>query len=172
MDLNIEISPSERMVMDTIGKENWQKLSNLTVSKGSYTCTGCGFVPFEGQKLRVHILPYNMASFDLKNDFMQLESLLLCDACHTIKHFDIAANSGHVRLVNSDFTQKDLIAVCRHGNRALNAYVKGGNNITKRIFPLKKRPEEYLKEINEDFKKYNPKIKVVFTDSFKWDNCR
>lgn len=172
MDLKIEISPSERMIMDQIGKENWQKLSNLTVSKGSYTCSGCGFVPSEGQRLRVHILPFNQSDFDLQTSFMELDSLLLCDACHTIKHFDTAANSGNIRLVNSDFTQKDLIAVCRHGNRALNAYVKGGNNITKRIFPLKKKPEEYLREITEDKKNFNPKIKVVFTDKFNWTHCR
>lgn len=172
MDLKLEISPSEKKVFDLIGKENWQKLSNLTTSKGPYLCSGCGFVPVEGQRLRVHVLPFDESEIDLENRFMELETSLLCDACHTIKHFDLATNDQKVRLVNSDFTQKDLIAVCRHGNQALNAYVKGSKKIEKRIFPLKKKPEDYLREITEDEKNFNPKIKVIFTDKFNWDHCR
>lgn len=172
MDLKLEISPSEKRILEQIGKDDWQKLSNLTISKTNYICSGCGFVPSQGQKLRVHVLPFDESNFDIKERFLELGTSLLCDACHLIKHFDSAVNAEQIRLVNSDFTQKDLIAVCRHGNNALNAYVKGGGKIEKRIFPLKKKPGDYLKEITEDVKNYNPKIKVVFTDKFKWDNCR
>ena len=172
MELKLEISPSEKKVLDLIGKENWLELSKSSTSKAPYVCSGCGFVPARGQKLRVHILPFDEKNFDLASNFLQLESSILCDACHTIKHFDLAVDSKLVRLVNSDFSQKDLIVVCRHGNRALNAYVKGNKYIEKRIFPLKKKPEDYLREISEDQKNYNPKIKVIFTDKFTWENCR
>ena len=172
MDLKLEISPSEKKILEQIGKEKWATLHKLTIAKPEgYTCLGCGFVPSNGQKLRVHVLPFE-EEFDIVQRYEELQTSLLCDACHTLKHFDLAVANDQIRLVNSDFTQKDLIAVCRHGNRAVNAYVKGNRKIEKRIFPLKKRPEDYLREITEDEKNYNPKIKVVFTDKFNWGNCR
>lgn len=172
MDLRLEISPSEKKIFESIGKENWSKLHKLTVSKGEYICTGCGFAPVQGQALRIHVLPFSETEFDLEAMFLELPTTVLCDACHSLKHFDLAVQLGQIRLVNSDFTQKDLIAVCRHGNQAVNAYVKGSRKIEKRIFPLKKKPEDYLREIVEDEKAYNPKIKAIFTDKFNWDNCR
>jgi hypothetical protein len=173
MDLKLEISPSEKKIQERIGKENWANLHKLTVANPSgYVCSGCGFVPSNGQVLRVHVLPYDETDFDITQRYAELQTSLLCDACHTLKHFDLAAVSGKIRLVNSDFTQKDLIAVCRHGNQAVNAYVKGNRKIEKRIFPLKKKPEDYLREISEDEKGFNPKIKVIFTDKFNWSNCR
>lgn len=173
MDLKIEISPSEKRIQEEIGKENWTNLRKLTLENpNGYVCSGCGFIPSNGQTLRVHVMPFNDQNFDLMERYSELQTILLCDACHTLKHFDMAVAAGTVRLVNSDFTQKDLIAVCRHGNRAVNAYVKGNRKIEKRIFPLKKKPEDYLREILDDQKNYNPKIKVIFTDRFTWSNCR
>jgi len=173
MDLKLEISPSEKKIQELIGRENWGKLYISTVSKPSgYVCQGCGFIPLAGQRLRVHIMPFSEEDFDVPQRFQELQTTLLCDACHTLKHFDVAVAAGQIRLVNSDFTQKDLITVCRHGNQALNAFVKGNRKIDKHIFPLKKQPEEYLKEVLADKNNYNAKIKVIFTDKFNWDNCR
>lgn len=172
MELCIDISPSEKRILETIGKERWQRLYALTVSRSEYRCSGCGFAPSEGQLLRMHVFPYDESTLDLTEDFSKLETAWACDACHTIKHFDVAAELETVRLVNSDFTQKDLILVCRHGNRALNAYVKGGADIERHIFPLKKKAKDYLAEISVDKKLINPKIKVIFTDKFNWGNCR
>lgn len=172
MELSLEISPSEKKISEKIGIENWKELSQSTIKNKLYACDGCGYVPKGDQKLRVHILPFPEEKFDFSDKFMDIKTSLLCDACHTLKHFDIAADNEFLRLVNSDFTQKDLIAICRHGNRALNAYMNGNSKIEKRIFLLKKNPKAYLKEITEDKTKYNSKIKVVFTNKFNWVNCR
>lgn len=172
MDFSIEISPSERAIKKEIGEEKWLKLKYITSGRSQKKCLLCEYVPKPNQKLSMHIHPFDQDIFDLNSDFDKLETSLLCDACHTIKHFDHAAKSSMVRLVNSDFTQKDLVLICRAGNKVLNAYAIGGHGIERKIFPLKKSPVDYLSEINDSRKNINPKIKLIFTDKFVWDNCR
>lgn len=172
MDLRIEFSPSERLIKGELGDENWLKLKKITFGKSKIKCLLCGFVPGDGQKLKMHIHPYDPDMISLVDDFEKLGTSLLCDACHTIKHFEHAAKAGVIRLVNSDFTQKDLVLVCRAGNQVLNGYVLGGFGIERKIFPLKKKPLEYLEEIKDSEKNINPKIKLIFTEKFDWNNCR
>lgn len=172
MDFSIELSPSEKAIKNQIGDENWLKLKKLTFQRYEVKCLLCDYRPRDGQKLKMHILPYDANQISLTEDFEKLETSLLCDACHTIKHFDYATNAGVIRLVNSDFNQKDLVLVCRTGNKALNAYALGGHGFERKIFPLKKSPSEYLNEILESPKNINPKIKLIFTEKFDWKNCR
>lgn len=173
IDLNIEISPSEKGILEIIGKEKWKDLLNLNKNSDNY-CLGCGFETKNNQKLNIHILPFdnNLILDSDENSYKNLRFIKLCDACHLIKHFDYAAQNDLVKLVNSNFNQADLIKLCRYKNEAVNAYILGGHGIDKNIFLLKKTPSEYLKEILESNLNINPKIKLIFTKNFNWANCR
>lgn len=173
MELNIEISPSEKAILEIIGKDKWKNLINSN-QKTNNICLGCGFETKNNQKLNIHILPFdNSLILDSdENSYKKLRFIKLCDACHLIKHFDYAAQNDLVKLVNSNFNQADLIKLCRYKNEAINAYILGGHGIDKNIFLLKKTPLEYLSEISESNLNFNPKIKLIFTKKFNWSNCR
>lgn len=179
MDLNIAISPSEKEVAKIIGKNNW---IDLITNKTKNLPTKCCFCDYPqnmenfkrlnlSPKLRHHILPFP-SDFDLKKDYEKIEVVIVCDACHAIQHFDNAVQNNWVKLVNSSFTQSDLVKICRWGNKMVNAYILGGFKVEKNIFPLKKHPETYLNEIIESPLNINNKIKVIFTKNFDWNNCR
>ncbi len=172
IDLNLEFSPSEKAIVDEIGKENWLLYRKEFFTNVPNVCSGCDFIPNDGQKLNIHVLPYSN-TIVLKNEFKELKSILLCDACHSVKHPDVSAKKEWIKLVNSNFNQKDLITICRHGNQAVNAHILGGHGIEKSIFLLKKDPVIYLNEVKTTLDGvFNPKIKVIFTKNFDWSNCR
>lgn len=179
MELNIAISPSEKEVAKIIGKDNWVDLINSKTNDLPMKCCFCNYPEKEenfvrinlNPKLRYHILPFSQ-EFDIKKDFHKLDIVVVCDACHAIQHFDNAVEKNWIKLVNSSFNQVDLVKICRWGNKMVNAYITGGFRVEKNIFPLKKKPETYLVEINESPLNLNNKIKVIFTKNFDWSNCR
>lgn len=179
MNLNIEISPSEKKIVEIIGKDKWSELRKKTINSQPNKCACCNYPESEvgfsrinlNPKLNVHVLPYD-SNIDLVKDYDELNTIILCDACHTIKHFDIAVKNDWVKLANSSFSQLNLILACRWGNKIVNAHIIGGHKVEKLIFPLKKSPKSYLEEIQESKMNINPKIKVIFTKNFDWTNCR
>lgn len=179
MELNIEISPSEKEVVKIIGKDNWIKLIEKKTKNHPSNCFFCGFPHHDANfklvnqhpKLKHHILPFSN-NLDLEKEFDVLEIVIVCDACHAIKHFDNAVKNNWVKLVNSNFDQVDLVKMCRWGNKIINAYIMGGYRVEKNIFPLKKEPNVYLEEILESPLNINKKIKVIFTKNFNWNDCR
>lgn len=179
MELKVAICPSEREISQLIGKENWSSLINNSTKNQPVKCFFCGYPQKEQNfnqinltpKLRHHILPFD-TNLDVKKDFNEIKIVITCDACHAIQHFDFGVKQKWFKLVNSNFDQTDLVKMCRWGNKIVNAYVIGNQEIEKSIFLLKKTPEIYLNEIIESNLNYNDKIKVVFTKFFNWDNCR
>lgn len=179
MELNIEICPSEKNVAKIIGPENWSFLSKFTFQNNPHRCYFCNYpepsellkVQSEKPRLNVHILPFD-ENLNLEQDFKKLQTMLLCDACHAIQHFDFTVEKKWIKLVNSSFSQIDLIKICRFSNRMVNAYIMGGHEVEKHIFPLKKTPEKYLDEIKESKLNVNKKIKLIFTKNFDWSKCR
>lgn len=175
IDLTLEISPSEKAVAEKIGLENWNNLKKHIFQYSVSKCAGCGVNPLaegnENIKLNLHIFPFS-DDFDLENDFLNLKGVFLCEACHSIKHADFAVENGWFQLVNSYFSQKQLVELCRFGNQAVNAHILGGHKVEKKIFLLKKLAKDYLEEIINGENKFNPKTKVIFTKKFNWDNCR
>lgn len=175
MELTINISPSEKQISKIIGSENWTKLSQKTYNDNPHKCFYCGFpekvenskIISKNPKLNVHVMPFD-ESLNISENFETLDTIILCDACHAIQHFDFAVQKKWIKLVNSSFSQIDLVKVCRWGNRMVNAYIIGGHKVEKQIFPLKKSPESYLEEIKESKLNLNKKIKVIFTKDFDW----
>jgi hypothetical protein len=179
MELNIAISPSEKQVAKIIGSDNWSKITKRVLEENAQKCFYCGYpsrdennkVTCTQPKLNIHLLPF-AENLDLKNDFSQLDAVIVCDACHAIQHFDYAVKNNWLKLVNSSFNQIDLLKICRWSNRMVNAYILGGHRVEKQIFPLKKTPESYLEEIKESDLNINKKIKVIFTKNFDWTSSR
>ena len=175
INLNLEVSPSEKAVSEKIGLENWNSLKKHIFQNSVSKCAGCGVNPLvegnENIKLNLHILPFS-EDFDLINNFLNLKGIFLCEACHSIKHVDFSVEKGWFQLVNSYLTQKQLVELCRSGNQAVNAHIMGGHKVEKKIFLLKKPIKEYLEEILSEEKKFNSKTKVIFTKNFNWDNSR
>lgn len=179
MELKIAICPSEKEISQIIGKDNWLNLIKISTHNQPLKCHFCGypqkeenFIPVNlAPKLRHHILPFD-ANIDIKKDFNELKIVITCDACHAIQHFDYGVKRNWFKLVNSNFDQTDLVKMCRWGNKIVNAYIIGNQEVEKSIFLLKKTPENYLSKIYESNLNYNDKIKVVFTKFFDWNNCR
>lgn len=179
MDLNISICPSEKNIAKIIGSDNWSALSKQAFIDNPQKCFFCGFPKMEDNqkivtskpKLNIHVLPYD-ENMDIEKEFEKLETIVVCDACHAIQHFDYAVKNNWIKLVNSSFSQIDLVKICRWGNKMVNAYIIGGHKVEKNIFPLKRTPESYLEEISESKLNINKKIKVIFTKNFDWTTCR
>ena len=99
MDLNIEISPSEKKIVEIIGKDKWSELRKKTINSQPNKCACCNYPEPEvgfsrinlNPKLNVHVLPYD-SNIDLVKDYDDLNTIILCDACHTIKHFYLSGN--------------------------------------------------------------------------------
>ena len=159
---NFTLSPSlgisEKEFANKIGKENFQILYNQSYKENKNICFGCGYEPENISKLQLHLIDWDGIDFNSAN------IVLLCEACHMIKHIDVAVKNDYIKLCNSKLTQGDLVNKCR--NKQLKSYIDFGD-----IFILeKKTPEEFLNNIldkNFDQKK-NEKIKVVFTKKFNW----
>lgn len=179
MELNIEICPSEKNIAKIIGSDKWAMLSRYAFDNNPHRCHFCNYpepsehiqITSQKPRLNVHLLPFD-ESLDLEKDFKKLQTLLVCDACHALHHFDFSVQKNWIKLVNSSFSQTDLIKICRFSNRMVNAYIIGGHMVEKHIFPLKKTPQKYLDEINESKMNINKKIKVIFTENFDWSKCR
>lgn len=150
------ISFSEKEFVEIISKEKWEEIKSNIYEKSSDCCYGCGHTPKEKIMLKVHLHWWD------EKDMETAECLLLCEACHAIKHFDIAVGNNWVVLVNSTYSQEELL----QRNRTAGLIKR---DITEfKIAVLKKPAEEYLNEIKASELNRNDKIKILFGNRFVW----
>jgi hypothetical protein len=156
--LIIGMCPSEKDFVNSIPKEEWRRLRLQAFGDGSKGCVGCGHKPEDISELDYHVEGCQMG------DPHSASVVMLCRACHAIRHFDMAAEKGWVTLVNSIHSQETLIAICRDGKNRLIAEINANN-----IMILKNvNAQEYARQIKDEHIRHNEKIKVIFGRSFEW----
>lgn len=152
-ELRPHISPSEKDFRAKYGEEVW--VSMVKNANLLNQCNSCGFLPADPKKrLQIHIFDIN------DGEPINTKCTILCNACHTIFHIDRAIELGWVRLVNSKFSQEQLIQMSR-----TNQLVPNIEN--RSIVEIQKTPEEFLEQIKSgDI--LDSKIKILFKSSFPW----
>jgi hypothetical protein len=159
MDLKIKISPSEKSVFQNIDKDALEKIYRDNIEHNNYCCSGCGYrvlnIENVFKTLQIHVAEEN------KDKPEESKFTVLCKPCHATQHIDKAIENGWVNIVNSSFSQKNLIEICR-----INSVIKYLNDGEIRI--LKMKPEEYLYKLEKGELSPENKIKVIFTNKFEW----
>lgn len=156
--LFIGVCPSERDFISSIPKDEWKRLKVEACVSECTSCTGCGHTPNESSELDFHIEECRMG------DPHSATLVILCRACHAIRHFDMSAEKGWVTLVNSIHSQETLVSICRSGKNRLVAEINANN-----IIILKNRNAvEYANQIKDERIRHNEKIKVIFGRNFDW----
>jgi len=156
--LKLRISPSEKEFKELVGVEEFNKIRDEVLKRDKITCKGCGYHPLDETNA--------LKSLSLHVEFINLENpkespcSILCLACHSTQHIDVAIEKGWVQLVNSSYSQKRLIETCR-----INA-LNNLNNDNTRF--LKMTPLEYLENLKNDTLSTNSRVKVLFTTKFEW----
>lgn len=152
------LSFSETDFRDSLpnGKEQYNEIVNNFYEKCSDICTGCGYSNGDKSFLQAHLHWWDEKNHDTA------EFVFLCEACHAIKHFDKAVKNGWVVLVNSVYSQSELIVRNRRSKIILDD-IK-----SNKIVVLKKTAEEYLSEILESDLNRNEKTKILFGNKFVW----
>ena len=120
-----------------------------------YKCLGCGFEPYdiEPEKvLDIHLVEENEENPE------ESKVRTTCMFCHMIEHADAAVSGGYVELVNSHFTQGEIINICR--NHSSGYHIERGD-----IRYIKKTSAEYLEELKSG-RSLEGKVKLIFTDKF------
>jgi hypothetical protein len=149
------ISPSDKEFKNKVGAEAWEKIKSKTFRDNNFKCQGCGFEPYDvpaEKVLDVHLVIEN------ENDPIDSEFRTTCVLCHVIEHADAAISQGYVALVNSKFSQGELVNICRNG--ALSSHVEDGD-----IRYLRKTLPEFLEEL-KDGRSLEGKVKFVFTEKY------
>lgn len=149
------ISPSDKDFRNKIGAESWEKLKSKTFRDDGFKCITCKFEPYDiepDKVLSIHLEVENL------EDILKSKVRTCCVFCHTIEHADIALEKGYVSLVNSHYTQGDIVNICR--NDALANHLQDGS-----IRLIKKDLPEYLEELKSGRSKEG-KVKLIFTDKF------
>jgi len=149
------ISPSDKQVKSVVGEATWESMKSNAFRRDNYTCQGCTFEPYEVPPEEV--LDIHVVSVDESNP-ENSEVRTTCMLCHFIEHIDAALAKGYVDLVNSHFSQGQIINICR--NNSLSDHIENGD-----IRYIKKSPQEYLEEIKSGIAKEG-RVKVVFTEKF------
>lgn len=152
------ISPSEKDFRNSLpgGKEQYDEILKNVYENGSNTCVGCGYSKCNKSSLQAHLQWWD------EDNHNTAEFVLLCEACHAIKHFDQAVEKGWVVLVNSVFQQYELII----RNRSSATIRKDLDD--HKIVLIKKTAEEYFNEILESDLNRNEKTKILFGKKFPW----
>ncbi len=152
------ISLSEKDFRDSFpgGKDKYSEVIKKLYDNSSDTCLGCGYSHSNKELLQTHLQWWDEQNHDTA------EFVLVCEACHAIKHFDQAVQKGWVVLVNSIYEQHELI----RRNRRSSIIKKDIEE--HKIVLLKKNAEEYLKEIMESDLNRNAKTKILFGNKFTW----
>lgn len=162
MELIPKISPSEKDFFISLGQE-WQEKKNSihlsTLEKDDYCCQGCGYRPLDRSSASKILQPHLVS--ENKDSPLESEFVSLCKACHTTQHIDKAIEGGWVNIVNSSFSQKSLIEICRINSAS--KYL-----VDKEIRILKTTPEEYLEQLKTNSLPLHSRIKVIFTSKFEW----
>lgn len=158
-ELKLRISPSDSQFRELIGHEAYNKLHSETLKKSKFTCNGCGNRPLDDSKissfLKLHVIEVNEKSPE------ESSCCIFCIACHSTQHIDIAIEKEWVELVNSTFSQSQLIVMCRT-NGVLSSLTKENTR------HLKIKPLDFLTSIKDGTLSENTKAKVLFTNKFEW----
>lgn len=161
-DLKLRISPSEKDFFVKFGT-NWVEIKNKvhidTLQKDDFTCQGCGYRVMDQNNaakiLQPHLVKEN------EEEPLNSEFVSLCKACHTTQHIDKAVNEDWVNIVNSSFSQKSLIEMCRISS--VGKHISDGD-----IRVLKTSPQEYIDQLKNNTLPLHSRVKVVFTNKFDW----
>lgn len=159
-------SPSRNEFRNRIGVDKFNALTEITIKKDNFVCKGCGFRPIN-ETIARKILYLHLIEED-KVDYTKSKCVSLCKACLTTQHIDQAIKSGFVTLVNSTFSQAQLIEMQR-----INALHNSVRPENYRV--LETNPLEFLEKMEGDnagiksLTRFN-KTKVVFTSKFEWDD--
>ncbi len=154
-ELKPTISPSDKEFKAKVGEEVWLRMKSVAFRNDGYKCQGCGFEPYdiEPEKvLDIHVVEEN------KENIEESEVRTTCMFCHIIEHADAAVSGGYVELVNSHFTQGEIVNICR--NSSLSHHIECGD-----IRHLKKALPDYLEELNSG-RALEGKVKLIFTQKF------
>lgn len=158
-NLFLKISPSDSQFKKNLGDEKYTKLKAKVLEENEYKCCGCGYKPLDEKKagsiLNLHVISVNEENLE------ESECNCLCKACHTTQHIDVALSMGWVQLVNSTFSQKTLIEMCR-----INSVYNSIQDDSIRY--IKKSPEEFLEKLRAGSLPAPEKSKVIFTTKFEW----
>lgn len=157
--LKLRISPSDNEFKKLIILSEYNTLRDNTFASDKLACRGCGYRPFD-ESLLHKALGLHVESIDAV-DLLNSPCATLCKACHTTQHIDVAVKKGWVELVNSSYSQKRLIEMCR-----INSLQNSAN--ADNIRHLKINPEKFIQSIIEDTISPNSKAKVIFTSAFEW----
>jgi hypothetical protein len=150
------VSLSEKTFLETIPIEQWNLIKHSIYTKQPDYCFGCSYTPENKKHLQIHLHVENTNNPELS------EFLLLCEGCHSIKHFDITAKNNWCVLVNSVYSQEELMLKNRH-----NGLIRK-DIMNNKIILIKKTPDEYLAEIIESRVNINLKTKILFGNKFSW----
>lgn len=150
------ISFSEKDFTATISKEKWEEIKESVYQNNSGQCYGCGYCPVDKKMLQIHLHWWDEKNYD------SAEFMLLCEACHAIKHIDVTIANGWAVLVNSVYTQEEII----RRNRSSGAIRKDIDE--HKIVLLKKTLKEYYEEIELSELHRNEKTKILFGNKFAW----
>lgn len=157
-ELKLRISPSDSQFKKLIGPDKYSKIHNELLEKNRFSCKGCGFHPLDESKastaLQLHVEEINEEKPE------ESPCIILCMACHSTQHIDVAIKKEWVQLVNSTYSQKSLIEMSRI-NALFN--IKEENTRT-----LKTPPLEFLTKLENGQIQINTKAKVIFTNKFEW----
>lgn len=161
-ELKPRISPSEKDFFLKLG-ENWVQEKNdifkELLEKTNCTCGGCGYRVHDGdfapKVLQLHLVEENLEN--LKDSLF----IPLCKACHITQHIDKAIEQEWVNIVNSHFSQKSLIEMCR-----ISTIGQHLRNDEVRL--LKMTPQEYLNNLKNETLPLHSRVKIIFTNKFDW----
>ena len=128
-------------------------MKSVTFRNDNYKCKGCGFEPYDVEA--EDVLDIHLIKEDLENP-ENSEVRTTCKFCHIVEHADAAIRHGYVELVNSHFSQGELVNICR--NNSLHLHMND-------IRYLKKTLPEYLEELNSG-RTLEGKVKFIFTKKF------
>lgn len=161
-ELKPRISPSEKDFFLKLGN-NWvqekNEIFNKILNETDCICSGCGY-RVHNVELATKILQPHLAE---ENEENPKDSVFipLCKACHTTQHIDKAIQEGWVNIVNSHFSQKSLIEMCRISTIA--QYLRDGD-----VRILKMTQQEYLEMLKNQTLPLHSRVKVIFTNKFDW----
>ena len=166
IDLKLRVCISETSYKTKVGKQNWEALEYITKSYANFKCESCNHKPKEEQLIHTDLLTHVIS--ENLNDPLNTPTICLCKACHSTQHIDTAIKNNWVDLVNSKFSQSQLVNMCR-GSGGINtglveALDKG------LIQELRKTPEDFLKEYKSGVINYDDRLKVKFRlDKFNFE---
>lgn len=149
------ISISDKEFRNRVGMEVWERIKSKTFRDDRYKCQGCGFEPYDvpvEEVMDVHVVEENPQNPE------DSKFRTTCKLCHIIEHADVALNMEYVILVNSRFSQGELVNICRNGGLA--SHIQDGD-----IRCLKKTLPEFLEEL-KDGRALEGKVKFVFTEKY------